>query len=195
MAIGEVGHEDLRWYNICKWVKDANGKYVEACRYIIARDEIIYSEVNDDISEQECTDIYCIYDIVNLNAPVPFRAGDLLEFNGYPFGLKCHVLILDIGDNWDCCSVQGLALNDKGLWSCGAVKHGMVSLGYTPKISYLYSAVMYEGVLEEPERGLLKIRDYIGNDEKRGREIYDIIWAGDLTDDALLEKLLKSELS
>lgn len=195
LAIGEVGPEDLRWYDICKWVKDANGKYVEACRYIIARDEIIYSEVNDDISKLECTDIYGIYDIGNLNVPVPFRAGDLLEFNGYPFGPKCHALILDIGDNWDCCSVQGLALDDEGLWSCGAVKHGMVALGYMPKISYLYSAKLCEGPLGENELALQKIGDYIGHNKKKGREIYDIIWADHLTDDALLEKLPKIELS
>lgn len=190
LAIGEIEAEDLRWYDICKWVRDVRGKYVEACRYIIARDDIIYSEVDGDVSALKYTDIYGIFDMENLNVPVPFRAGDLLEFNGYPFGPKCHALILDIGDNWDCCSVQGLALDDKGLWSCGAVKHGMLSLGYTPKISYLYTAKLYDGELEEKERILLKIKDYIDGDSERGREIYDRIWAGQLNDGELWKRTL-----
>lgn len=75
------------------------------------------------------------------------------------------------------------------------MKHGMVALGYMPKISYLYSAKLCEGPLEENELVLQKIRDYIGHNKKKGREIYDIIWADHLTDDALLEKLPKIELS
>ena len=189
LEIGEIEPEALKWYGISKWAKNASGKYVEACRYIIARDEIIYSEVDDGVSELDYPDIYNISMMANLNVPVPFRVGDLLEFNGYPFGPKCHVLILDIGDNWDCCCVQGLALDDKGLWTCGAVKHGMVSLNYFPKISYLYSAKLYDGELEANERILLTIKDYIRNDEQVGRKIYEAIWAGHMTDEELLGML------
>ena len=163
----KIGPEDLYWYSIDKWIKNDKGKYEPVCSYIIVRDEIIYVSIYK--REPELEVYYNEYDSENLNVPVPFKPGDILEFDGFPFGPKSHVLITEIGDNWDCCSVQGFALNDGGEWDIGAVKHGMVGLDYSPKISYLYSAKPYDGPLEPEEQLMLRMRAYIDGDEKKAK--------------------------
>ena len=188
----KVEPDELKWYFIEKWIKTAEGKYFGACSYVIFRDEIIFADAEKevlpkDLSDRRISHNYCYGE--NLNVPVPFKAGDLLEFDGFPFGPKCHVLIVDIGDNWDCCCVQGLALNSEGLWDVGAVKHGMVSVSYSPKISYLYSAKPYHGELEPEEQILLKIKDYIGGDSEKGKAVNEAIWTGPMTEEELTEAL------
>lgn len=187
LKLSEAKPGDPRWYDIMKWIKNPEGKYIAVCNYVIARDDIIFSDIEQEAKNMDYLDIYNYNFSDNLNLPVPFKAGDLLEFDGYPFGPKCHVLILWIGDNCDCCCVQGLAINEEDEWSCGAVKHGMVSYSYFPKISYLYSARLYDGELPENERVLLEIRDYIGGDTKRGEELYEKIGGGSMTEEELIE--------
>lgn len=184
----EAKPEDLRWYSISKWIKNSEGKYIEACSYLIARDEIIYFMIGRNIDTGEF-DTFDYYWSENLNLPVPYTPGDILECDGFPFGPKFRMLIVDIGDNHDCCCVQGLALNEEGLWECGAVKHGMVSYSYSPKISYLYTAEIYQGQLTERETVLKNLSDYIGGDEKRGQEIYDKVCCKALNDEELIERM------
>ena len=165
----EGGACSLRWYAADKWMKDHLGKYVLACSYIIFRDEVIYGEIEAKVSGVDLANIYNTYSSRDLNLPVPFKAGDILEFDGFPFGPKSHVLILSVGDNIDHCCLQGLALNANNLWECGAVKHGMVSINYNPKYSYLYSAKIFDGELDSREQILRNISDYISGDEDCGK--------------------------
>lgn len=188
LKISEAKPEDPRWYDITKWIKNPDGKYIAACDYVIARDDVIFIDIRQEERVMECDATYEYWFGADLNLPVPFKAGDLLEFDGFPFGPKCHVLILDIGDNNDCCCVQGLAINEEGKWRCGAVKHGMISYDYFPKNSYLYSARIFEGELPENERVLLEIKDYIGGDAARGKEVYEKVWADSMTEEELVEK-------
>lgn len=183
LEMSETKAIDLRWYYVSKWVKNSEGKYKEVCTYLIARDEILYFSIEADVGDLYTYDYYMAGD---LNIPVPYKAGDILECDGFPFGPKIHMLIVDIGDNHDCCCVQGLALNEEGLWECGAVKHGMVSYNYSPKISYLYTAEIYQGQLMGREKVLKNLSDYIGGDAKRGQEIYDKICCKSLNDDELM---------
>ena len=187
--ISEEKPGDLRWYEASKWEKNAEGKLISVCSYIIVGDEIIFTQIEDKNPEIDVIEAYDYYWGENLNFPVPFKAGDLLQFDGVPFGPKCHVLIVDIGGNNDCCCVQGLALDEEGKWAYGAVKHGMVSFSYFPKISYLYRARLYDGELDEKEKILLEIRDFIGGDEKKGKWFYDKICFCDITEESLLEIL------
>ena len=183
LEMSETKATDLRWYHVSKWVKNSEGKYTEACTYLIARNEILYFSIEVYVGDLYTYDYYMAGD---LNIPVPYKAGDILECDGFPFGPKFRMLIVDIGDNHDCCCVQGLALNEEGLWECGAVKHGMVSYNYSPKISYLYTAEIYQGQLTGREKVLKNLSDYIGDDEKRGQEIYDKICCKSLNDDELM---------
>ena len=190
IKVCEVWPDELKWYGLEKWIKDDSGRYVSACSYIIFRDEIIYGMVDPEFSGMDYVNTYNTYSSCDLNLPVPFKAGDILEFNGFPFGPKSHVLILRVGDNRDCCCLQGLALNNSGLWECGAVKHGMVSINYSPKYSYLYSAAIYNGELPAEEKILQEISDYyIAGDENRGDELYERIWSGHKTTEELRKEV------
>lgn len=40
-----------------------------------------------------------------VNLPIPFKPGDKIITNGYPFTKESEAIIIDIGDNYDCCSI------------------------------------------------------------------------------------------
>ena len=65
----------------------------------------------------------------------------------------------------------------------------MVPYNYSPKISYLYTAEIYQWQLTGREKVLKNLSDYIGGDEKRGQEIYDKICCKTLDDDELMHIL------
>ncbi len=175
--------EECRWYDVKKWELSENGKYENICEYYMYRESIMYvdSENSGYLFAGAGGD---------LNLPVPFKAGDLLEVDGFPFGPKFRMLILSIGDNADCCCVQGLAMDENGLWHYGAVKHGMVSFSYFPKVAYLYSADHFTGELPADEQILSEVKAYIGEDQSKGDELWDRL-SCEMTDDELRKLIQK----
>ena len=113
----------------------------------------------------------------NLNLPVPFKAGDIIEVDGYPYSPKVHVLILDIGDNCDCCSLVGISRNRHGLWDIGAVKHGCIGYDhfYIQQISPLYTARTYDGKLRKNEEMLLWLKEYICDDAEKAERVHSCL--------------------
>ena len=183
---------ECRWYNIKKWIKNKRGDYIETCVYHMVDDEILYIDIFDtkpvlDIIDMESVENPLLHFSGDLQIPVPFKAGDLLEVDGYPYGPKFRMIILEVGDNEDCCCVQGLARNSENRWESGAVKHGFVSFGYYPKVSSLYSARMFNGELGEDEQILYKVRDYIAGNEVNGKKINEKIYNMDFTATRRLE--------
>ena len=177
----ENSNEDLQYYNLTRWVKNSEGKLEDVCSYIIHGHDILFLDLhNGDFRED-----YGHFRAENLNLPVPFRAGDILECDGFPFGPKFRMLILTINDNCDCCCVQGLYLDECGKWNCGAVKHGAVSYDYSPKPSFLYRSKIYTGELSEEENVLQLVSEYLHGDEEKGRDLYDRIVFGSLTSNEL----------
>ena len=172
--------EECRWYNVIKWIKDKYGEYNEICQYYMVEKEILFSDiVNADLIENVNTEeleTSCMQFLGDLRLPVPFNAGDLLEADGYPYGPKFRMMILEVGDNEDCCCVQGLAKNSEGRWESGAVKHGQVSFSYYPKISSLYSVKRFSGQLTDGESILYKVRDYISGKEENGKKLNDNLY-------------------
>ena len=183
--------EDVAHYiSTEKWEPDENGKYCCVCEYVIARGEILYIALDDDAYHTMKNKDYCRG--ADLNLPVAFKAGDLIETDGFPFGPKNYMLIVGIGNNRDCCCVQGLARTKEGDWNMGAVKHGMVGFSYYPKVSMLYSAHMIEGGLPEEESLLVKVKEYLGKDEGRAEWAQDWLPWIHMTDEELLESLKKT---
>ena len=56
LEMSETKDTDPRWYSIIKWVKNAEGKYTEACTYLIARDEKRGAELCDKVRFESLTD-------------------------------------------------------------------------------------------------------------------------------------------
>lgn len=55
--------------------------------------------------------------------PVPFRPGDIVAADCRPYAALRPVLILDIGDNLDCCCVSCLSIGKDGCLDVSAFKH------------------------------------------------------------------------
>ena len=60
---------------------------------------------------------FSIYNDVNL--PVPFHAGDIVTIDCRPFAPVSHAVILEVGDNCDCCCLQALYYAGNGTWDMG----------------------------------------------------------------------------
>ena len=99
------------WIESEKWMKDKNKKYVRVCEYIIANGTILYSELDDE--KYDFSEVIHWWNGVNLNLPVPFKTGTLLEIDGFPFTSPYYTLLISVGDNRDCCCLQGLSRNEK----------------------------------------------------------------------------------
>lgn len=56
---------------------------------------------------------------------VPFKAGDIVEIDLYPFADKRIIEIVEVGDNHDCCCLQALSRRKDGSWTIGAVNTGI----------------------------------------------------------------------
>ena len=175
-------HNELVWFVVTKWGKNAYGKLSQQYTYFIIENELRY--INSYQSDIACTE-----DMIgggDLNLPVPFEAGDIVEINVKPFAPKFHALILSIGDNMDCCCVQGLARDAKGLWNIGAVKHGMIGVQPFPMPSMLYGIGRYNGPLDDEDLILVEISSYMKKRPDKVNELFEqIAYCGELTDEEL----------
>lgn len=181
--------EDTRpsWYSIEKWEIGTDGQYHSVCSYIMLRDVIYYADIDDDV-DMSITDN--VFGIEELYLPVPYKPGDLLEVDGFPFSPKIRIVILDVGDNMDCCCVQALSKNDEGEWQTGAVKHGMIGVDPSPQVSPLYTADIYDGPLNGDNLILGEVSRYInGNQERADKILKRLYWGKPPTDEELLALL------
>lgn len=117
-----IASDYLIWFEITKWRKNDAGKLYEECKYYYVKKELRYTNISyriNDFSEE-------MIGGGELYLPVPFKAGDIVRIDGCNFAPDFFAVILDVGDNYDCCGLQALARDDSFRWSSGAVKHGMV---------------------------------------------------------------------
>ena len=79
-----------------------------------------------------------------LNIPVHYKPGDILMADAYPFGPKEKFVMLEIGDNQDCCCLQALSRKQDGTRDVGAVKHGMIGdMIYPRYLLYMLRILIY----------------------------------------------------
>jgi hypothetical protein len=124
-ALSYVSQDDLAdnvWYVLEKWKLDDELNYGQTLSYIIIGNEICYFYHlffdNKGKAENFCASS------VNLNLPVPFAVGDIIKVDCTPFAPVQNILITEIGDNKDCCCVQGTSIDTNGNLVSGALKHG-----------------------------------------------------------------------
>ena len=176
----------ITWYDVEKWVK-RDGEYQSVCTYYIQNGIIYYTEL--DCTTYGWGRIKDLFDGTNLNLPVPFKAGDILEVDRFPFCPPIHVMIMEIGDNRDCCCVQALSRGCEGMFYVAAVKHGMIGDFFHMMTSPLYTARRYDGILPDREKVIGLIKDYTQGDENRIREVAEWFWRYDRTEDEILESM------
>lgn len=128
----------------------------------------------------------------DVNLPVPFNVGDVLLIDGRPFNKRTYVLVLEVGDNVDCCSLQGL-YKKNDYWHIGAIKHSDIGWEY-PYIFPLYSA---ERVAEAKDNSRIfeYVQDFIQHDEQKGSLLWNkLTFAEKVTDEELLGILDKLKM-
>ena len=111
----------------------------------------------------------------DLNIPTPFKVGDILTIDCRPFAELRKVLVIEIGDNRDCCCLQGLYIDNQGEIHIGAIKHNSVFREYEciPQISSLYKAEISKDELSENDKPLQIMSEYLNGDEEKGKRLWE----------------------
>lgn len=164
--------ELLTWFYVEKWTPDGSGRLKNNYGYEVIGGKVCYC-CCEDLSVHERIDLGGYTDP---NLPVPFHAGNIVTVDCRPFAPVRHVVILEIGDNRDCCCLQALYYAGNGTWDTGAVKHGYIIPHYAGKLSPLYRLASFHGQLPEEERLLEKVSRYVNGDEERGAALWNYIF-------------------
>lgn len=160
----EADEQELAWFWVEKWSPDGAGRLKNNVDYIVLGTTVCYFEDNKPSHSiwrefaPNC-DLYL---------PVPFHPGNIVSVDCRPFAPVSHVVILEVGDNRDCCCLQALYRAGEGVWDTGAVKHGYIFPNYSPELSPLYCMTAFRGQLPEEERMLERVSRYLNGDEDRG---------------------------
>ncbi len=166
----DAKEKELVWFHVEKWSPDGNGRLKNDYDYMVLGTEVCYFSS----SRREQPD-FSIYNDVNL--PVPFYAGNIVTIDCRPFAPVSHAVILEVGDNMDCCCLQALYHNSDGTWDIGAVKHGHVLPNrHSTWFSPLYRLASFHGQLPEEERLLEQVSRHINGEEERGSALWNYIF-------------------
>ena len=155
-----------QWYVLEKWIPGDNLELTHVYTYWLIGDQIMFFSKKDNEFSPYCIDP---------NLPVPFRAGDLVTIDCRPFAPLKHALILERGDNHDCCCLQALWRDEKtGLWDIGTVKHSHVFGAYIfPLYTPIYRLSRFNGELPPGEKPLSAVQSAIAYDEQKGSWIWN----------------------
>lgn len=198
--IKECEYKDYDYYSyfVEKWIKNSDGILENVITYYVIKNEICYFKYSPlgDYLKKFLQGFEPKIRNFELNVPTPFKVGDVVEFDGYPFAKITFSLILSTGDNQDCCSLWNLYWADPRTWKTGAVKHGDV--GYILRgneffVSPLYNAKRYDGVLPSTFKIFHEIKQAFGDDEQKYYELDSFVSARGITEDEI-QNFINSEV-
>lgn len=198
--IKEWEYKDYDYYSyfVEKWIKNSDGILENVITYYVIKNEICYFKYSPlgDYLKEFLQGFEPKIRNFELNVPTPFKVGDVVEFDGYPFAKITFSLILSTGDNQDCCSLWNLYWADPRTWKTGAVKHGDV--GYILRgneffVSPLYNAKRYDGVLPSTFKIFHEIKQVFGDDEQKYYELDSFVSARGITEDEI-QNFINSEV-
>ena len=198
--IKECEYKDYDYYSyfVEKWIKNSDGILENVITYYVIKNEICYFKYSPlgDYLKEFLQGFEPKIRNFELNVPTPFKVGDVVEFDGYPFAKITFSLILSTGDNQDCCSLWNLYWADPRTWKTGAVKHGDV--GYILRgneffVSPLYNAKRYDGVLPSTFKIFHEIKQAFGDDEQKYYELDSFVSARGITEDEI-QNFINSEV-
>lgn len=172
---GDPEDAEFLSFTIEKLVPGEDGNADECCIWTLnAACEIWYFNYIGSKYEPEGWDGVGDCTGASLYLPVPFAPGDIILADCRPFSTERHVLILDIGDNQDCCSVQCLYMLPTGKLGCGAFKHNSFhALRENSHVSGAYRARLWHDDLPENEAPLATLSVAVKANPALGRKILD----------------------
>ena len=174
-------YSNLCWYELQKWklsTDPVSGKasYVHGYTYYFLKDRACFFKKLEETREPYLflpKSRRYAEDGQHLNLPIPFCAGDIVCVDCRPFQPEHPAVLLEVGDNTDCCCVQALCRGQNGTWMLGALKHGNLFSNATCFLSPLYRLEVCPKPLPESDCLLQNIQDFIAGDEKRGRLLWE----------------------
>ncbi len=179
------------WFVLEKWTLSELGIYEKIIDYYISlKGDIWFYKFDYDYKKKykknpNKSQVIKKLDVCShnedLNLPTSFKVGDILTIDCRPFAELRKVLVVEIGDNRDCCCLQGLYIDNQDEIHIGAIKHNSVFREYEciPKISSLYKAKISEDELSERDKPLQIISKYLNGDEEKGKQLWEFVSAND----------------
>ena len=170
----EWDDDEACWSILEKWVPgNEHGKMDNTYTYYLIKDEVVYFTSDDNINNS-FSGFHGYVDSMNLSLPIPFKPGDIVILDSLPFVPIRLAILLEV-NNSDCCGVQILYRHGDGLWRTGALKHGAGWKDTWPMLSSLYRLSLYQNELNETDKVLLDIQDYILKKEHNGALLWERI--------------------
>jgi hypothetical protein len=171
----DLDRSDFVWYEIEKWIPGDDGKMEMYCTWILnASGEIWYFNYDRDFDPEDWEELYDY--IGNFTLPVPFQPGDIIQVDCHPFVEARRVLIIDVGDNRDCCALQCIYMQPDEIINVCAFNHNtFFSYPERSPVSGHYRAVRYNGELSEHETPLAFISTTIKNNTGLAKEIMNYL--------------------
>ena len=170
----EWDDDEACWSILEKWVPgNEHGKMDNTYTYYLIKDEVVYFTYDDNINNS-FSGFHGYVDSMNLSLPIPFKPGDIVILDSLPFVPIRLAILLEV-NNSDCCGVQILYRHGDGLWRTGALKHGAGWKDTWPMLSSLYRLSLYQNELNETDKVLLDIQDYILKKEHNGALLWERI--------------------
>ena len=166
----EWDENTLCWTKVEKWIYDDCDLMVHWYTYYFIGDEVVYFESHDPSSDHR--DFRGYVDSINLLLPVPFKPGDIITLDVRPFAPVNKAVIIEADGNFDCCGTQILYPNENGAYNIFALKHGHgFGENYYPILSPLYRAEIYKGELEEKQKILKDVSEFVKANDENGRAL------------------------
>lgn len=170
----EWDDDEACWSILEKWVPgNEHGKMDNTYTYYLIKDEVVYFTSDDNINNS-FSGFHGYVDSMNLSLPIPFKPGDIVILDSLPFVPMRLAILLEV-NNSDCCGVQILYRHGDGLWRTGALKHGAGWKDTWPMLSSLYRLSLYQNGLNETDKVLPDIQDYILKKEHNGALLWERI--------------------
>ena len=155
------------WYGLEKYIPGVVDELDMPYEYTIAPDGEIWFTDNAYFPHRDFASSQ------DLNLPVPFETGDIITIDCRPFAPLKHAVIVKTGDNWGCCTVQCMWVDNDGNIDRGALKHSSVfDDKYFIQIPPLYRAEVYDGELPEKEACLKEISSHVYRNEEKGSALW-----------------------
>lgn len=167
---GTEHENNLKWHVLRKWEENILGERDLKYTWLIVEGEAWFGEESNSfyMVKSEWFDGMA-FQLRSLQSPLsnfttPYKAGDIVEIDDYPFGPKSRLLIISVGKTND--SIIAVGRNSEGLW----IDRNLCDRDFYHNsfwISPLYSMHRYDHDLEGKDQALYGLRNYFRDDMRR----------------------------
>jgi len=164
-------------YTITKLVPGSGAQLEEYCVWYLGNNrELWFFDLCRSHRQEDWSELLEYLGNSLTTLPVPFQPGDIVVADCLPYAPPRRVLILEIGDNRDCCAVQALSLHENGRLRTGAFKHNHFLDREISHVSGLYRARRCTGPLTEEEKPFAVLSPLLKERPEWGHKLWNRIY-------------------